>query len=48
MKLGVFAPAASCLLPELIGPTRALDLLISGVPCADAAARFECELRASL
>ncbi|MBI4275746.1 MAG: cyclohexa-1,5-dienecarbonyl-CoA hydratase [Rhizobiales bacterium] len=30
MKLGVFAPAASCLLPELIGPMRAFDLLISG------------------
>lgn len=30
MKLGVFAPAASCLLPELIGPVRALDLLLSG------------------
>jgi cyclohexa-1,5-dienecarbonyl-CoA hydratase len=30
MKLGVFAPAASCLLPELIGPQRAFDLLISG------------------
>ncbi len=30
IKLGVFAPAASCLLPELIGPTRALDLLITG------------------
>ncbi|MCZ7657040.1 MAG: cyclohexa-1,5-dienecarbonyl-CoA hydratase [Xanthobacteraceae bacterium] len=30
MKLGVFAPAASCLLPELVGPTRALDLLVSG------------------
>ncbi|MGQ0681690.1 cyclohexa-1,5-dienecarbonyl-CoA hydratase [Bradyrhizobium sp.] len=30
MKLGVFAPAASCLLPELIGPQRALDLLVSG------------------
>jgi len=30
MKLGVFAPAASCLLPELIGPSRAFDLLISG------------------
>ena len=29
-KLGVFAPAASCLLPELIGPVRSLDLLISG------------------
>ena len=30
MMLGVFAPAASCLLPELIGPQRALDLLLSG------------------
>jgi cyclohexa-1,5-dienecarbonyl-CoA hydratase len=30
MKLGVFAPVASCLLPELVGPTRALDLLLSG------------------
>lgn len=30
MKLGVFAPAASCLLPEAIGPVRALDLLLSG------------------
>ena len=30
MKLGVFAPAASCLLPELTGPMRALDLLLSG------------------
>jgi cyclohexa-1,5-dienecarbonyl-CoA hydratase len=30
IKLGVFAPAASCLLPELVGPARALDLLISG------------------
>ena len=30
MKLGVFAPAASCLLPEWIGPQRALDLLVSG------------------
>ncbi len=30
MKLGVFAPAASCLLPELIGPARAVDLLLSG------------------
>jgi cyclohexa-1,5-dienecarbonyl-CoA hydratase len=30
MKLGVFAPAASCLLPELIGPARSLDLLMSG------------------
>ena len=26
MKLGVFAPAASCLLPELVGPQRAFDL----------------------
>ena len=30
MKLGVLAPAASCLLPELIGPSRAIDLLLSG------------------
>ena len=30
MNLGVFAPAASCLLPELVGPNRALDLLLSG------------------
>ena len=30
MKIGVFAPAASCLLPELIGPRRAIDLLLSG------------------
>src|SRR5262245_11360063 len=30
IKLGVFAPAASCLLPELIGRGRALDLLLSG------------------
>jgi cyclohexa-1,5-dienecarbonyl-CoA hydratase len=30
ITLGVFAPAASCLLPELIGPQRALDLLASG------------------
>lgn len=30
MQLGVFAPAASCLLPERIGQSRAEDLLISG------------------
>jgi len=30
MKLGVFAPAASCLLPEVVGPSRAFDLLVSG------------------
>jgi cyclohexa-1,5-dienecarbonyl-CoA hydratase len=30
MKLGVFAPAASCLLPEIIGPERSFDLLVSG------------------
>jgi len=30
MKLGVFAPAASCLLPEVVGPERAADLLLSG------------------
>ena len=28
--LGVFAPAASCLLPERIGPAAAEDLLLSG------------------
>ena len=40
MKLGVFAPAASCLLPELIGPARSLDLLVSGrsITGAEAAA----------
>lgn len=40
MKLGVFAPAASCLLPELIGPARAFDLLVSGrsITGAEAAA----------
>ena len=40
IKLGVFAPAGSCLLPELIGPQRAADLLLSGrsVSGADAAA----------
>ena len=30
IKLAVFAPAASCLLPERIGPSRAEDLLFSG------------------
>ena len=30
MKLGVFAPAASCLLPERVGQSRAEDLLLSG------------------
>jgi cyclohexa-1,5-dienecarbonyl-CoA hydratase len=30
MKLGVFAPAASCLLPEIAGAAQALDLLLSG------------------
>jgi cyclohexa-1,5-dienecarbonyl-CoA hydratase len=30
IRLGVFAPAASCLLPEVIGPQRAIDLLLSG------------------
>jgi len=30
MKLGVVAAAASCLLPEVIGPQRAFDLLVSG------------------
>ena len=39
IKIGVFAPAASCLLPELIGPQRAIDLLLSGrsIGGADAA-----------
>jgi cyclohexa-1,5-dienecarbonyl-CoA hydratase len=30
IKLGVFAPAASCLMPEVAGPARAFDLLLSG------------------
>jgi cyclohexa-1,5-dienecarbonyl-CoA hydratase len=30
IKLAVFAPAASCLLPERIGQSRAEDLLFSG------------------
>ena len=30
IQLAVFAPAASCLLPERIGPARAEDLLYSG------------------
>jgi cyclohexa-1,5-dienecarbonyl-CoA hydratase len=30
IRLGVFAPAASCLLPERIGPSHAADLLFSG------------------
>jgi len=38
MKIGVFAPAASCLLPELIGPGRAIDLLLSGRSINGAAA----------
>ncbi|HXY89600.1 MAG TPA: cyclohexa-1,5-dienecarbonyl-CoA hydratase [Xanthobacteraceae bacterium] len=40
MKLGVFAPAASCLLPEVVGPERAADLLLSGrsITGAEAAA----------
>jgi cyclohexa-1,5-dienecarbonyl-CoA hydratase len=40
MKLGVFAPAASCLLPELVGPMCAFDLLVSGrsITGAEAAA----------
>lgn len=41
MKLGVFAPAASCLLPERIGQAAAEDLLYSGRSIgADAAARL--------
>jgi cyclohexa-1,5-dienecarbonyl-CoA hydratase len=40
IHLGVFAPAASCLLPELIGPARAFHLLVSGrsISGAEAAA----------
>lgn len=38
MKLGVFAPAASCLLPELIGPVHSFDLLVSGRSVTGAAA----------
>jgi cyclohexa-1,5-dienecarbonyl-CoA hydratase len=40
MKIGVFAPAASCLLPELVGLPRATDLLLSGrsISGAEAAA----------
>ena len=30
IKLAVFAPAASCLLPELVGQARAVDMLLSG------------------
>jgi cyclohexa-1,5-dienecarbonyl-CoA hydratase len=30
LVLGVFAPAASCLLPERVGPAAAEDLLLSG------------------
>lgn len=30
MQLGVFAPAASCLMPERVGQSRAEDLLYSG------------------
>jgi len=39
-KIGVFAPAASCLLPEIVGPGRATDLLLSGrsITGAEAAA----------
>jgi cyclohexa-1,5-dienecarbonyl-CoA hydratase len=30
IRLGVFAPAASCLLPEILAPATAIDLLLSG------------------
>jgi cyclohexa-1,5-dienecarbonyl-CoA hydratase len=30
IKLGLIAPAASCLLPELVGPVHASDILLSG------------------
>ena len=41
IKLGVIAPAGSSLLPEVVGPTLAHDLLISGrsISGAEAAAR---------
>ncbi|MDJ0949203.1 MAG: cyclohexa-1,5-dienecarbonyl-CoA hydratase [Alphaproteobacteria bacterium] len=40
ITLGVFAPAASCLLPERIGPVHSADLLLSGrsIKGAEAAA----------
>jgi cyclohexa-1,5-dienecarbonyl-CoA hydratase len=38
IKLGVFAPAASCLLPEIVGPRRAIDLVLSGRSITGAAA----------
>ncbi len=43
IKLAVFAPAASCLLPERIGQARAEDLLISG-RSLDAASALDCGL----
>ncbi len=43
ISLAVFAPAASCLLPERIGRARAEDLLISG-RAMDAAQARECGL----
>ncbi len=39
IKLGVFAPAASCLLPELIGVAQASDLLLTGRTIAAAEAK---------
>jgi cyclohexa-1,5-dienecarbonyl-CoA hydratase len=48
IKLGVLAPAASCLLPELIGPQRASDLLLSGRSiCGDEAVAIGLGLRAA-
>jgi cyclohexa-1,5-dienecarbonyl-CoA hydratase len=38
IKIGVFAPAASCLLPERIGQAQAEDLLYSGRSISGAAA----------
>lgn len=43
IKLAVFAPAASCLLPERIGQARAEDLLISG-RSLDAEEALDCGL----
>ncbi len=39
VRLSVFAPTASCLLPELIGQARAEDLLLSGRLVSGAEAR---------
>lgn len=43
IKLAVFAPAASCLLPERIGQAKADEMLVSGDPM-DAAQALACGL----